>query len=396
MDVTPLIAQRSRAVDASGIRRVFELGAKLKDPINLSIGQPDFPVPMAVKQAAIDAINDDQNGYTLTQGVAPLRARIARHLIHDLGWPDDTGEPGSGIGMMVTVGTSGALFLLMMALLDQDSEIIIPDPFFVAYPHMARLMGARAVRCDTYPDFRMTAERLEPLITPRTRAVLLNSPGNPTGVVMSGRECAQVLELCRSRKVLLISDEIYDEFCFPDAREVTPGIAGGEARCPSPARAKGAHEDVVVVRGFGKTYACTGWRLGYMAGPEALIRETIKLQQYSYVCAPAPLQHACAKTFDVDMMPHILAYQKRRDRVVERLGEVTEVFRPGGAFYCFVKVPDWLGITAQQFCEQAIERNLLVIPGNVFSSRDTHFRISYATKEDNLERGLDVLVSLMQ
>ncbi len=391
MDVERLISQRSRSIDASGIRKVFDLGAKLKDPINLSIGQPDFPVPESVKRAAIEAINSNQNGYTVTQGIAPLRKRIAEHLHHDLGWLANTGEPGSGIGTLVTAGTSGGLYLMMMSLLDPGSEIIIPDPYFVAYPHMATVTGAKAVRCDTYPDFKMTAERIEPLITPKTRAVLLNSPGNPTGVVLTTRECRDVLELCRKRGVLLVSDEIYDEFCFPDARE----SSSAGMRCPSPARNAGAHEDVLLIRGFGKTYACTGWRMGYVAGPEALVREMMKLQQYTYVCAPSPLQWGCMATFDVDMTESIALYQRRRDRVVERLSKVTEVFTPGGAFYCFVKVPPKLGMTGQQFCEKAIERSLLVIPGGVFSDRDTHFRLSFATKEENLERGLDVLVALM-
>ena len=395
MDLQRLIAQRARGIDASGIRKVFDLGAKLKDPINLSIGQPDFPVPAAVKQAAIDAIQRDQNGYTVTQGIPSLRAAIARRLHEDLGWPANSGDAASGVGILVTAGTSGGLFLMMMALLDAGSEIIIPDPYFVAYPHMASLVGARAVRCDTYPDFRMTAERLEPLITERTRVVLLNSPGNPTGVVLSGRECAAVRELCRRKNVLLVSDEIYDEFCFDDAREPTPRVPGGGRRCPSPCREPNAWTDTLLIRGFGKTYACTGWRMGYLAGPDVLVQQMTKLQQYSYVCAPAPLQAACVATFDVDMTGPIAEYRNRRDRVVERLSRHTEVFSPGGAFYCFVKVPERLGLTSQQFCEKAIERSLLVIPGNVFSDRDTHFRVSFAARPENIERGLDVLADMM-
>lgn len=397
MDLQRLISQRARSIDASGIRKVFDLGAKLKDPINLSIGQPDFPVPEEIRRAAIEAMEAGHNGYTVTQGVPVLRQRIARQLHDDLGWPTLNAEgSNSGLGTLVTVGTSGGLFLMMMALLDPGSEIIIPDPYFVAYPHMAKLVGATAVRCNTYPDFRMTAERIEPLITPNTRAVLLNSPGNPTGVVLSGPECRDVLDLCRRKGVLLVSDEIYDEFCFDDAREPTPEVPGGGSRCPSPARVPGAHEDVLLIRGFGKTYGCTGWRMGYVAGPDAVVSQMTKLQQYSYVCAPAPLQWACAAAFDVDMHGHIEDYRKRRDRVVSRLSQVTKVFTPGGAFYCFVEVPKRLGLTGQQFCEKAIERGLLVIPGNVFSDRDTHFRLSFAAKESNIDRGLDVLVDLMK
>lgn len=388
MDADRLISDRCKGVQGSGIRRVFELGAKLKNPIDLSIGQPDFPVPASVKRAAIEAIESDRNGYTLSQGVPALRQACAARIVDDLGWPADTGLPESDVGVMVTSGTSGALFLMMMALLSPGDEIIIPDPYFVAYPSMASICGGKAVRCDTYPDFRMTAERVAPLITARTKAVLLNSPGNPTGVVMNQRECAELLELCRSKGVVLISDEIYDEFCFADAQE--SGV------CPSPAREPRAHEDVLVIRGFGKTYGCTGWRMGFVAGPKWLVNEMTKMQQFSYVCAPAPLQWGCLATFAVDMGPIVQQYAHRRDMVTERLGEVTEVARPGGAFYAFVRVPTRLGMNGQQFFEKAVERDLLVIPGNVFSDRDTHFRISYATAPARLERGLDTLIDMMK
>ena len=327
MDIDHLLSKRTRTIDTSGIRRVFEYGAKLTNPINLSIGQPDFPVPDEVKRAAVEAIETDKNGYTLSQGVPALRQRIGAHLHTDLGWPDDMGKPESDVGVMVTSGTSGALLISMLTLLDENAEIVIPDPYFVAYPGMAHLVGGRAVLCDTYPDFRMTAARIEPLLTDKTRAVLLNSPGNPTGVVLSERECREVAELCRSRGVLLISDEIYDEFCYADALEATPT---GHA-CPSPARVPGSHEDILLIRGFGKSYGCTGWRMGYAAGPKRLLDEMTKMQQYSFVCAPSIAQWGCLATFDADISGNIREYEARRDMVCDRLSAVTEVFRPGGA-----------------------------------------------------------------
>lgn len=391
MDIGTLISERSRGIDASGIRKVFELGAKLKDPINLSIGQPDFPVPDAVKKAAIDAINADHNGYTLSQGIAALRERIARDLVDDLGWPTGIGGPGSDTGIIVTAGTSGALFLSLMAVVSPGDEVVLPDPYFVAYPSMVKLLGGVPRLCDTYPDFRMTAARLEPLLSKKTKAVIVDSPGNPSGVVMPKKDCLEVAELCKSRGVLLISDEIYDRFVYSDAAE----MVGGKVRCPSPCRRDRAWESTLLVRGFGKTYGCTGWRLGYAAGPKRLIDEMTKLQQYSYVCAPSALQWGAIATYDVDMGPWVDRFEKRRDRVVERLGAVTEVVKPGGAFYAFVPIPQRLGKTGQQFCEAGIEKGLLTIPGNVFSSRDSHFRLSFAAKEEMLERGLDVLVSMM-
>jgi aminotransferase len=395
MDIERIICARTRAIDASGIRRVFQLGQDIPDRIDLSIGQPDFPVPDAVKDGAIRAILGNRNGYTLTQGVPELHQRVGLHLAEDLGWPADSGRKGSDVGLIISTGTSGALHIALLAILGEGDEIIIPDPYFVAYPHMAALCGAKAVRCPVYPDFRMTAARVEPLITKRTKAVLFNSPGNPSGVVSSARECKELLDLCRSKNVLLISDEIYDEFTFEDAREDT-GRANQPPKCPSPARLDRAWEDVLLVRGFGKTFACTGWRMGYTAGPRALIEAMSKMQQYSFVCAPTPLQWGCLETFSADISEHIATYQSRRDLVMERLGPVAEIIKPGGAFYAFVEVPKRLGITGQQFFERALAKKLLIIPGNVFSDRDTHFRMSFACPDAVLERGLDVLAELLR
>lgn len=400
MDIDRLIADRAKRIDASGIRRVFDLGARLKDPINLSIGQPDFPVPEPIKLAAIEAIRNNHNGYTQTQGIAPLRDRLVSYLKADIGWdidprPLSAADPTKP-GIMVASGTSGALMLAFQVLLNPGDEAIIPDPYFVMYPHICTMVGATPVLCDTYPDFRLTAARVEKLITPRTKLVLLNSPSNPAGVVASNKDCRELLELCRAKNVLLISDEIYDTFTYADAREPSPLGGAGPARCPSPARFPGAEQDVFLIRGFGKTYGVTGWRLGYAAGPRRLIEEISKLQQYTFVCAPSALQHGAMACFDVDMSPQIADYQKRRDMVISRLSKLTEVTTPGGAFYAFVKVPERLRLTASQFIERCIEKSLLVIPGNVFSKRDTHFRLSYATDARSLERGLSVLEELMR
>lgn len=387
MDFGPLIADRARAVDASGIRRIFELGAKLEDPINLSIGQPDFPVDETIKHAAIRAIEQDQNGYTLTQGIPPLLDRTREHLETNLGWAQNADE----LGVLITSGTSGALLLAMMALVGPGDEVIIPDPFFLAYPAMVKMCGGVAVNCDTYPDFRLTAERVAPLITDRTKLVIANSPSNPAGVVTDEAECDALRELCRERGIVLLSDEIYDEFTFSDAATATD--ARGRAVCPSPVRTPDAWRSSLLIRGFGKTYGITGWRLGYAAGPKALIDQMAKIQQYTYVCAPAPLQHGALAAFDVDMGPTVERYRARRDLVLGQLSPLTEVIKPGGAFYAFVRVPE--NMTGTEFCERAVDRGLLIIPGGVFSDRDTHFRLSFAAPEDRLARGLDVIRDLL-
>ena len=381
-------------MDASGIRKVFDLAAKLRDPINLSIGQPDFPVPEAVKHAAIEAIRSDRNGYTVTQGIPALHEAIWNEVRTEAGWEG----PSNDLAALVTSGTSGGLLLACMALLDPGDEAIVPDPYFVLYPQLGPLTGGRVVTCDTYPDFRLTAERVEPLITPRTKLVIVCSPSNPCGVVNTSAELRDLVDLCQRRGILLVADEIYDKFIFSESAEIGPGGGGhaaGHAAGHAPSAARFS-EDVLLVRGFGKSYGCTGWRLGYVVGPKAIVHEMAKLQQYTYVCAPSSAQHGAVAAFGVDLGPIVRNYERRRDLVMETLGAVTEVPRPGGAFYAFVRVPPHLGLSATEFVERAIERRVLIIPGKVFSHRDTHFRLSFAAPEEKLAEGLEILVDLMK
>lgn len=404
MNIDSLISTRSSAINGSGIRRVFEIGASIPaaEKIDLSIGQPDFPVPQAMRDAACRAIQEGRNGYPLTRGIQELRDSIATRLKVDLGWtvgPSALSSSASDPGVVVTAGTSGALVLACMALLNDGDEVIIPDPYFVLYPYLAHFANAKAVKCSTYPDFRMTAARVEPLITAKTKLIILNSPSNPAGVCNSEQECRELLELCRKKNIVLLSDEIYDEFAFSECR--TQGFVNQPSRkaCPSPARFAGSEDCVLVVRGYGKTYGVTGWRLGYAAGPRRLIEEMTKLQQYLYVSSPHPLQWGVVGAFDVDMSREVADYENRRNLVVETLSKVTEVPLPGGAFYAFVKVPEKFGSEASRaeaFFQEGVKRKILIVPGKTFSQRDTHFRLSYATPMANLKRGLDVLTDMMR
>jgi len=384
LDPQRFITPRARSIDASGIRRVFDLAAQLEDPINLSIGQPDFDVPQAVKDAAIEAIQKGFNRYTVTQGVHVLRDRIVRAMVAQFpAWGEATSADDADFGTLITSGVSGGLVLALLVCVGPGDEVILPDPYFVMYRHLVTLSGATPVYVDTYPDFQLTAERILPHLSGRTRLVLFNSPSNPTGVVASEAVCRDVAELCGAHDVLLMSDEIYDEFCYD-----RDGDKGG---CPSPASYT---RDMLLLRGFSKTYGMTGWRLGYVCGPKPIVEEMTKLQQYSFVCAPSMVQMAGVKALDEDVSSRVEAYRVKRDLVVERLRGHFELAIPGGAFYAFPKVPRSLGMTGGEFVEQAIGHNVLVIPGSVFSRYDTHFRLSYACDNESLSRGLDVLIEL--
>ncbi len=378
-DVQSLIADRAHAIDASGIRKVFDLAANIDNPINLSIGQPDFNVPEPIRRAAIDAINAGANKYTQTQGIAELRQTVLDRFRADFAQDGRWDAPGS----LITSGVSGGLVLALLACIGPGDEVLVPDPYFVMYKHLVTLAGGKCVFVDTYPDFEMTAERVEPLITDRTKLLLLASPSNPTGVVTPGSTMRALSELCEQRGILLVSDEIYDEFCY-EKIDTPRG-----PRAPSPAA---FGDNMLVLRGYSKSYAMTGWRLGYAVGPTPIIEQMAKLQQYTFVCAPSMVQHAGIVALDVDMTEQIEAYRHKRDRVVDTLSDTFDLTTPGGAFYAFPKVPT--DETATRFVERAIEHELLIIPGSVFSERDTHFRISYACDNATLERGLTILNEL--
>jgi aspartate aminotransferase/aminotransferase len=274
---------------------------------------------------------------------------------------------------------SGGLLLAILATIDPGDEAIFLDPYFVMYKHLMTLAGGKSVIVDSYQDFRFHPDRVEKAITPHTKLLILNSPSNPTGIVMSEAEVKSAVDLAKKHDLLIISDEIYEPFLYDAPR----GLA-------SPAK---LYDRTLVLRGFSKSHAMTGWRLGYAAGPDAIISQMTKLQQYTFVCAPSPLQHAALKALDVPMRQAVDEYRLKRDLVCGRLSGKFEIARPQGAFYIFPKAP--AGRLGSEFVAKAIEKNVLMIPGNVFSEKDTHFRISYATTNEKLERGCEILLSMV-
>jgi aspartate/methionine/tyrosine aminotransferase len=325
-------------------------------------------VPAEVRQAAVDAIQSRKNGYALTQGMPVLRDKLQARVDAQLGHADRE--------VFVTSGTSGGLMLVILSLVNPGDEVIIFDPYFVMYDALVGVAGGRPVHIETYPDFRIDLDRVRAAITPRTKLILFNSPANPTGVVADEADVRGLAQLAAERDIPLVSDEIYRAFCY-DRPFVTPAKY---------------NERTIVVDGFSKSHGMPGWRLGFAHGPREVIQQMIKLQQYSFVCAPHPFQWAGAAAMDVDTTPTMADYRAKRDLLLSGISDCYDVVRPGGAFYVFPKAP-WG--TGSEFVAHAIEKHqLLIIPGNVFSGRDTHFRISYAAPNAVIERGIDALRKL--
>ena len=361
------IADRMHLIDASGIRKVFDLAAKMKDPINLSIGQPHFDTPQPIKQALFDAVDAGRNAYSPSQGIAPLLAKLQSQVDAEFGHPDRK--------VFVTSGTSGGLMLALLALVNPGDEVLTFDPYFVMYKHLTTVAGGKIVPVSSYPDFRLDVNKVKAAITSRTKVILCNSPCNPTGYVASEQELRDLAELAAERDIAFISDEIYRSFCY-DAPFVSPAKFNPQT---------------IVIDGFSKSHSMTGWRLGWMHGPESLMQQMIKLQQFSFVCAPHPVQWAGLSALDVDITDSVAEYRRKRDFMLSELSGLYEIAPAGGAFYLFVKAP-WG--TGTEFVNEAVKHDLLIIPGNVFSSQDTHFRISYAAANRTLQRGVEVLKRL--
>ena len=358
------ISDRSNRFDASGIRRMFDMAAKLENPINLSIGQPDFDVPESVRNELIAAVQGGKNGYSLTQGMPVLREKLQAEVDRDFQHDDRK--------VFVSSGTSGGLFLTVLSMVNPGDEVIYFDPFFVMYPAMLEMAGGVGVPIMTAPDFKIDVAKVEAAITDKTKMIILNSPGNPTGVCPSEAEIKAVAELAKQRGICLVSDEIYSKFVYDE-----PHISAAKF-----------NPDTIVIDGFSKSYAMTGLRVGYVHGPEVLIQNMLKFQQYTFVCAPQPAQWAAAVAMDTDISHLVDQYRGKRDRVLDGLKNHYEIVKPGGAFYIFPKLPWGAG---DEFVDEAVKNNLMVIPGKIFSADDTHFRISYAASDEVLDKGIEVL-----
>ena len=285
------LSTRVQHIMPSGIRKIFDLACQNPDGFDLSIGDPDFDIPAPIKDAGIEWIKKGFNHYVSTRGIPELREKIARHL--------NSRKVNFG-DILITAGATGAYYLAILAVASPGDEILIADPYFVAYANVVIMCGGVPRFFNTYPDFKLRADEILPLITPKTKAIVINNPGNPTGVVYSKQELQMIAGIAKEYGIHVISDEIYDEFTYGDI----PFISMGNLI-----------EDAIVISGFSKRAAMTGWRLGYVSGPKIVIDAMATLQQYSYVCANSIAQKAALTALDYDIQPYVNRYLNRRNMV---------------------------------------------------------------------------------
>lgn len=365
LDSTHWLAKRTTLFDSSGIREVFNLAKELKDPINLSIGQVDYPLPEPVKKTLIESIERGNTDYALSQGIAPLRNRMKKEIA------DQYSDPNRDL--FISSGTSGGLVLAMFSVIDPGDEVVIFDPWFVMYHSLPQLCGGVPVPVSIYPDFRLDLDKVRNAVTPRTKMIIVNCPANPTGVSFSREELKELAEFAAEQDICLLSDEIYSKFMYDE-----PHVSPVEF-----------NPQTIVVDGFSKSHAMTGLRLGYVHGPQPIINEMIKLQQFTFVCAPHPVQWAGVTALETSIDHYVVEYRKKRDYMYDELSKYYEMVKPNGSFYLFPKLP--AGVSGRELLGKAIDNNLLLIPGNVFSNQDTHFRLAYAVADEKLQQGIEVM-----
>jgi aspartate aminotransferase/aminotransferase len=346
------------------------LAAKNKgEYVNLSIGQPHFETPKALKEAAKSAIENNFNAYLPTKGILELRKKIAEKLQRE------NNIKASENNVIVTSGTSGAIFLLLSSIVDPGDEIILPDPYFVLYKEVLVFLGAKIIYLDTYSDFHIDSQKLKKIITPKTKAIILNSPNNPTGAVYGEDELRKVVDVAREHNLLVIADEIYEKFDY----------AGKFFSIGS------VYENTVTLNGFSKSHAIPGWRIGYAHGPKEIIEAMNKLQQYTFVSAPSFSQVALLEE-DADLSSKFESYKRKSEYVYENLKNTYEMNKPEGAFYAFIKNPK----NSNDFVNEVIEKKLLIVPGSAFSKRGDYFRLSFAASNDALKKGVEILKKMNQ
>ena len=374
---TPL-SKTITTIEPSGIRKFFDIVSEMDDAISLGVGEPDFDTPWHIRDEGIYSLEKGRTFYTSNAGLKELKIEISKYLDRRFGLTYDYNKE-----MLVTVGGSEAIDIAMRAMLDPGDEVLIPQPSYVSYVPCCVLANGTPVPIELKAEneFRLTAEELEAAITPKTKLLVMPFPNNPTGAVMEKKDLEAVAEVVKKHDLFVLSDEIYAELTYLENHVSIASIPG-------------MRERTIVINGFSKSHAMTGWRLGYACGPEVIIKQMLKIHQFAIMCAPTTSQYAAVEALrngdeDVAMMRE--EYNGRRRYVLERFKEMgLSCFEPFGAFYAFPCIKD-LGMTSDVFATKLLQtKKVAVVPGTAFGACGEGFlRISYAYSLDDLRIALD-------
>ncbi|HEY9787116.1 MAG TPA: aminotransferase class I/II-fold pyridoxal phosphate-dependent enzyme [Candidatus Obscuribacterales bacterium] len=379
------LSRAASKVPFSGIRRFFDIAAQMQDVVSLGVGEPDFVTPWEIRETAIYSIEKGQTTYTSNYGLIELRREISKHLgrLYAVSYDADS-------EIMVTVGVSEGLDLAMRVLLDPGDEVLVPEPCYVSYRPSIALAGGIPVGVETSADdnFAVTADKLRAGFTPRTKAILIGYPSNPTGAVMSRPQLQEVVDFALERGLYIVSDEIYDRLVYDGGHCCVSSIPG-------------AKEISILLNGFSKSYAMTGWRIGYACAPEPIIRLMTKIHSYSILCAPITGQIAAIEALrngDACVKEMMSQYKHRRRLIVDGLNKLgLTCYMPQGAFYAFPSIRS-TGLTAEQFAERLLfEEKVAVVPGTAFGAGgEGHVRCSYATSVEKIEISLSRMRAFLE
>ncbi|WP_214481018.1 aminotransferase [Bacillus sp. SM2101] len=365
------------SVKPSGIRRFFDLAASMDGVISLGVGEPDFVTGWSIREACILSLEQGYTSYTANAGLIELRQEIASYLKSQYMLQYNPDQE-----ILVTVGASQALDLALRAIVNQGDEVIVVEPSFVSYAPLVTLAGGKPIAIQTTEtdQFKLKPEHIEKVISEKTKAIMICSPNNPTGAVLTKEELEAIAEIVDQYNLVVISDEIYSELSYDEQHY-------------SIANVNGMRERTIVINGFSKGFAMTGWRLGYVAAPAELLQAMLKIHQYSMMCAPTPVQYGAIEALkngrqDVDGMKK--SYRRRRNYFVQSLVDIgLDCHLPGGAFYAFPSIKS-TGLTSEQFAEKLlIQEKVAVVPGDVFGeSGEGHIRCSYASSMEQLQEAI--------
>ncbi|MDM5226434.1 aminotransferase A [Cytobacillus sp. NJ13] len=370
-----LINQRVKDIEISGIRKFFNMVAGTKGMISLTIGQPDFPTPLHVKEAAKQAIDDNFTSYTHNAGDIRLRQAAASFVKtkYNLTYNPE-------LEVIVTTGASEAIDIAFRTILDEGSEVILPGPVYPGYEPIIKLCGSVPVYTDISRNkFRFTADLIAEQMSDKTRCIVLPYPSNPTGVSLSFKELEEIAALVKGKDIFILADEIYSELIYDQTHHSIASLL---------------REQTIVINGLSKSHSMTGWRIGLLFAPENLAKHILKVHQYNVTCAASVSQMAALEALTTginDALPMRHEYARRRDYVYERLVQMNlDVVKPDGAFYFFIKIPD-VSMNSFEFALSLVENaGVAVVPGSAFSSYgEGYFRISFAYSMDTLQEGLD-------